>query len=110
MSSFHTGWKRLQSLSGLFGKRKKDKRSHSKKAQERTGRRLVFDPLEERKLLSISPVNVLDTLVTQQVSTSQTTLAGQSVATDHHGDFVVTWTRNDTIYGCHLYTSDAADE
>jgi len=99
MSSFHTGWKRLQSLSGLFGKRKKSKRSHSPKShQERSGRHLVFDPLEERRLLTIGPVNVLDTLVNQQVVASQTTLAGQSVATDHSGDFVVTWTRNDTVY------------
>ena len=66
-------------------------------AKERKPRRLRVDPLEERTLLSVSPLNPTDTLVNQGIAAIQTTLAGQSVATDHNGDFVVVWTRQDAM-------------
>ena len=69
----------------------------SRGARERKPRRLRVDALEERTLLSVSPVNPTDTLVNQNTAAIQTTLAGQSVASDHNGDFVAVWTRQDTV-------------
>ncbi len=66
-------------------------------AKERKSRRLRVDPLEERTLLSVSPVNPTDMLVNQGTAAIQTTLAGQSVATDHSGDFVAVWTRTEAM-------------
>jgi len=103
MSSFHTGWKRLQSLSGLFGKRKKDKRSHSKKVHERTGRRLVFDPLEQRALLSVVPVaptTPMGALDPADYYNNRTAVETRhAVAVDGHGDQIVTWVSYDATVG-----------
>jgi hypothetical protein len=60
-------------------------------------RRLTVDPLEERQLLSLTVADYQDILVTESYSTSQQTLAGQSTAVDNDGDFVVVWTRQDTV-------------
>ncbi len=65
--------------------------------KERKPRRLMIDALEERTLLSVSPVLPSDTQVNQGISTSQSTLAAQSIAGNHSGDFVVTWTRTEPI-------------
>ncbi len=45
----------------------------------------------------MSPVQAGDTQVNQGIFTSQSTLAAQSVAGDHSGDFVVTWTRTEPV-------------
>ncbi|MGQ9575477.1 MAG: hypothetical protein ACUVUC_09175 [Thermoguttaceae bacterium] len=85
-------------------------------------RRLYLDPLEERTLLALAPLDVEDVLVNQlldripvgsQVYTEPGTgaqfplltalpglpvvKAGQSVACDNDGDFVVTWERTDEV-------------
>lgn len=69
------------------------------KKRTRKHRRLSLDALEERTLLSVTPVDVLDKLVNQSLLPSSTngTIAGQSIAVDNDGDFVVVWTRYDAI-------------
>lgn len=69
----------------------------SRSVQPLKYRNLVVDPLEERQLLSLNAVTYTDLLVNQTYSTSQGTIAGQSIASDHDGDFVVTWARQDTV-------------
>ncbi|NLE40112.1 MAG: hypothetical protein GX621_19020, partial [Pirellulaceae bacterium] len=73
---------------------------------ERAFRRLAVDALEERHLLSVSPMGPVDHLVNQSFWGDATdtsslwhnyTTMGQSVAVDHDGDFVVTWTRYDLV-------------
>ena len=59
-------------------------------------RRLTFDPLEQRVLLSVSADPV--TLKLSTGSTTQSTVGGQSVATDNAGDTVVVWTSTDTVH------------
>ena len=90
------------SVESLCGRLRGKKRGR----QAQKTRRLLFDPLEQRQLLSVSPVQTTDTLVNNAVgATGQTTelttggvgtynlpLDNQSVATDDNGDFVVTWT------------------
>ena len=65
----------------------------------RKHRRLCLDALEERTLLSVSPIDTLDKLVNQSLipSASGGTVAGQSIAVDNDGDFVVVWSRADTV-------------
>jgi subtilisin-like proprotein convertase family protein len=108
-------------IDGFRGRRNRKERSTGK--QHTKFRRLLLDPLEERQLLSLSPADLQDTLVNSldrtwvpltdetyvEPGTSQTydrfqtrlgdpsTLPGQSVATDHDGDFVVTYTRYDEL-------------
>ena len=61
-------------------------------------RSLLVDPLEERQLLSVSPADWTDVLVNQVVSENQQQMvAGQSLAMDNDGDFVVVWTRFDEV-------------
>jgi hypothetical protein len=69
-------------------------------------RRLVLDALEERTLLSLAPGDWTDVLVNEVVNQDlQHTMATnyevwsseQSVGVDHDGDFVVTWTRYDSV-------------
>jgi hypothetical protein len=77
-------------------------------------RRLQFDPLEARELLSVSPADVSDRLASQTLdlynaafpepnlraeypAASQFTDAAKALAGDNDGDFVVTWTRNDPV-------------
>ena len=60
-------------------------------------RRLAIDPLEERVLLSVSPVNVDDRLVSDGPGDVQYTTPGRSLAVDHDGDFVVVWSRSDDL-------------
>jgi hypothetical protein len=78
-------------------------------------RRLLFDPLEQRQLLSVTPVQTADTLVNNAlnaVGVTTGTTAGittggvgpyavqvdnQSVATNENGDYVVTWTSYDPL-------------
>lgn len=64
---------------------------------EQVYRRLHVDPLEQRQLLSVSPANMDAILVNQSFSNEQWTIAGQSVAVDNDGDFVVVWTRMDEV-------------
>ncbi len=63
----------------------------------RKPRRLLIDSLEERQLLSVSPVHVTDVQINQTTSASQIMLYAKSVATDHDGDFVAVWTRWDQV-------------
>ncbi len=88
-------------------------RGKGKPASERAFRRLQIDPLEERRLLSLSNLAVMtagDHMVNQQLITPhfdeedfdspiELTEAGHSVACDNDGDFVVTWTRYDDVLG-----------
>jgi hypothetical protein len=73
------------------------RRTRQKFHTSRERRRLRVDALEERMLLSVTPVDILDKLVNQSLIPSGGTIAGQSVAVDTDGDFVVVWTRYDTI-------------
>jgi hypothetical protein len=93
--------KRMESVKKFFGLggRQKD--------AVRKPRRLMIDPLEQRQLLTVSVGNLADHLVNQTLlgpgnaipvpADTQTTIAGQSMATDHNGDIVVTWTRVDPV-------------
>ena len=89
-------------------------RSHSTRRRSRAGgrssstqsvrdlafRRLRIDPLEDRRMLSLTVTNPTDMLVnnTTSLSSTATTVAdGESTATDPSGDFVVTWSQTDTL-------------
>ncbi|MGQ9562429.1 MAG: hypothetical protein ACUVQG_00745, partial [Thermogutta sp.] len=74
------------------------RRTQQKFHTSRERRRLRLDALEERTLLSVTPVDILDKLVNQSLIPSGGTIAGQSLAVDADGDFVVVWTRYDVIY------------
>ncbi len=64
----------------------------------RKHRSLRLDTLEERTLLSVTPVDALDKLVNQSlIPPANGTIAGQSIAVDNDGDFVVVWSRADTV-------------
>jgi hypothetical protein len=58
----------------------------------------MVDPLEERQLLSLSPINV-DQLLVNQTTGANLTTGAQAVAVDHDGDFVVAWTNYDSTFG-----------
>ena len=73
------------------------RRTRQKFHTSRERRRLRVDALEERTLLSVTPVDILDKLVNQSLIPSGGTIAGQSLAVDADGDFVVVWTRYDTL-------------
>lgn len=75
-------------------------RHTARKTMDRVRRHLVIDPLEERHLLSVSPLNPSDNLVTDgsSANTDQTTDAAQCIAVDDDGDFVIVWERNDGVY------------
>ncbi len=77
-------------------------------------RRLQFDPLESRELLTVSPADLSDMLASQQLdlynaafpepnlradypARSHFTDAARALAGDNDGDFVVVWTRNDPV-------------
>ncbi len=60
-------------------------------------RRLRIDELESRCLLSITPADLSAVIVNQTFGATQTTTAAHSVASDNSGDFVVTWTREDSV-------------
>ncbi|MDY0168654.1 MAG: trypsin-like serine protease, partial [Thermoguttaceae bacterium] len=62
-------------------------------------RSLRLDPLEERALLSVSAGHVDDQQIDSLTEMVQFTTAGQSIAVDHDGNFVVVWTREDPIPG-----------
>lgn len=64
---------------------------------DRMNRRLMVDPLEERQLLSVSPMHVDDLLVNQTASSGHDVLSAQSMAIDHDGDIVVAWTRSEEL-------------
>jgi len=86
----------IRSRFASFRNRLGGKASHS--ARQLKHRRLIVDPLEERTLLSVSAADYDDTLVNQTIdSVQQGTLAAQSLAVDHDGDFVVVWTRYDEV-------------
>ncbi|MEE8452225.1 MAG: hypothetical protein V3R99_09930, partial [Thermoguttaceae bacterium] len=82
-------------------------RRANRSVSESAYRSLQIDPLEERQLLSVTPAHVDDTAVNQtpiraffddlgQPLTG--TIAAQSLAVDHDGDFVVTWTHYEDVY------------
>jgi hypothetical protein len=95
----------MESLCGRWrGKGKRGRR-------QQKPRRLLFDPLELRQLLSVSPVQTTDVVVNNPVTSTGTTTAlttggvgpygvaldGQTVATNNNGDYVVTWTSYDPL-------------
>ncbi len=82
----------LESVRGRFA------RSNGRSTGERAYRRLLIDPLEERQLLSLSPWNIDDNMVNEVLTEDQYTIAAQSVAADHDGDFVVVWARDDGVF------------
>ena len=77
--------------------------------KNRKPRRLMVDALEQRMLMSVTPIDYQDTLVNQVISNSQGTgrtdvrgsisqeTGSQSIAASNNGDFVITWTRKDPI-------------
>ena len=94
----------------------------AQRTMDRVHRHLAIDPLEERQLLSVSPISSIspvspfDSLVNETYSETnpyydmagmspsytsenltQTTYGGQSIGVDDDGDFVVTWSRNDVV-------------
>lgn len=84
-------------------------RSRRRASSGRKNRRLVIDSLEERMLLTIAANMTSDQLVNQTTG-SQTTAdlstynmstginpGTQAVASDNNGDFVVVWTRTDSV-------------
>ncbi|MEJ5340555.1 MAG: hypothetical protein WHT09_03220 [Thermogutta sp.] len=76
------------------------RRPRKKSHPARQHRRLRVDALEERTLLSVTPVDILDKLANQSIQPvipSGNTNSGQSLAVDADGDFVIVWTRYDTI-------------
>ena len=85
----------------------------------RKPRRLTIDALEQRMLLSLTPIapvgtlaaaGIGDTLVNQVTSYNQAMLAGKSVAMDDNGDFVVTWARTDAVLDANgNYVTDVAN-
>ena len=96
----------------VFGSiRKKAKGLLSQQRARSKPRRLQIDSLEDRILLSVVPADTQDMLVNQPTAltssgtvngvtgsgVTQTTMTGQSVATDDQGDFVVTWTTQDPV-------------
>lgn len=80
---------------------RENRRGHraDRRSASSINRCLTIDPLEERQLLSLSPADIDDILVNQTVSDAQNTLGAQSVAVDHDGDFVVTWSRTELVGG-----------
>ncbi len=81
-------------LAGIFSAWRKGQRRSDSRSRKRLGlRSLRIDPLEERCLLSVTPVNLTAILVNQIYGASQTTTTAQSIASDDAGDFVVAWTR-----------------
>ncbi|NQU25292.1 MAG: hypothetical protein HQ567_28745 [Candidatus Nealsonbacteria bacterium] len=81
---------------------------HGRRSAHNTAnRRLRIDPLEERQLLSVSPMNVDDRMVTEGAGASQFTNPAASIAVDGDGDFVVVWTRFDDLVERDPLTGDA---
>lgn len=82
-------------------------RRGSSRSTVRKPRHLAIDPLEERTLLSLVPADWEDVLVNQPTGAPQDTtrldttweanLVSQAMAADNDGDFVVVWTRYDTV-------------
>ncbi len=92
---------KLQDVTSKIAQLRGRRRSHSKVRSQRPmkHRSLAFDPLEERQLLSLSAVDYQDVLVNETYNASGTLnmVAGQSIAVDNDGDFVVVWARQDTV-------------
>ena len=94
--------------SGIQRVRHRFTRRRERSVSESATRHLLIDPLEDRVLLSVSPGHVDDMLVNQSVVNLNfdaaagvyvpATIAGQSLAADNDGDFVVTWTRREELY------------
>ena len=94
MSSFRPA-RLLRLASGFQSLRNRFSSRPSRTITERAFRRLMIDPLEERALLSVSPLNTGDVLVSSPqgaIGTYQWTNPGRSIATDNNGDQVVAWT------------------
>ncbi len=84
---------RPATLGGLFGGRVRPLR-------ETMYERLHLDQLEERRLMTVAPQDVVDRLVTVStgaVVDSFDRPAAQQVAVDHDGDFVATWVRQEQV-------------
>ncbi len=87
--------------------RGKFRRDWAARRRLRKPRHLAIDPLEERTLLSLVPADWEDILVNQTTGAPQSTtrldttwgadLVSQAMAADNDGDFVVVWTRYDTV-------------
>ncbi|MGD0517770.1 MAG: hypothetical protein ABSA26_09570, partial [Thermoguttaceae bacterium] len=101
---FHRIGNSWESILNFFNGRKRSRSAGGHK------RRLTFDPLEERMLLTISATTTTDKTVSSTADTQSTGVqsdysmsttgktGSQAVATDDAGDFVVVWTRYDSIY------------
>jgi hypothetical protein len=64
---------------------------------QRAFRSLRLDFLEERALLSVSPLTLDAVLVNQTFGLTQATTTANSVAMANDGDFVVAWSRQDPV-------------
>jgi hypothetical protein len=89
------------SASTISSRRRKASRNSGRQPHNKNSRRLVFDPLEARNLLTVVPLNAnvaalnTDMQVTDTSIGTPLTDTAKSVATDNNGDFVVTWTSYD---------------
>ena len=72
-------------------------RSRKRGSERRNGRLLRIDELEKRCLLSVTPGDLSAVIVNQTFGAGQSTTTAHSVASDNNGDFVVTWTRTDSL-------------
>jgi hypothetical protein len=102
MALFHRPW--MAGIASKFGQFRKRGGRPRRRGLELKSRCLRFDPLEERALLTITPLNTSDVLAspTQTLgqidpTTDQLTNAAHSIATDNKGDYVVTWTRTEPM-------------
>ena len=86
----------------IFSRRKA--RSRKGASDHRDGRSLRIDPLESRCLLSVTAATLSAMVINQTFGGDQTTTTAQSVASDNNGDFVVTWTRDDSVAQCGWHT------
>ena len=68
-----------------------------RKSKQQGFRRLVLDPLEDRMLLSVSPLTSDAILINQTFGQSISTTVGKAVATADNGDFVATWSKSDNL-------------
>ena len=94
MSAFDVcAWLRWGSRADRFWEQIRPRR----KAKQQAFRRLVLDPLEDRMLLSVSPLNSDAILINQTFGKAISTTVGKAVATADNGDFVATWSQRDNL-------------
>ena len=97
MSPFFNPFAKLRAFRFSRLRRRKNAPRRRPGCDERGFRRLLLDSLEERCMLDLNPLTLIDTAVTQHNNAAQVTTPGRSVASDPAGDFVVAWTRYSNV-------------